>query len=151
MTRSWGTMVSNGRISKWHAGGLLLLAIAVEACGGEGRSQNALPPDEIQRALPRIAADAPADVAGGKELFELNCSSCHGPVANGSDLGPPLVDVIYEPRHHADVAFVLAVRNGVRAHHWRFGNMPPLPGVTEPMVQEIVGYVRWLQRQVGIE
>ncbi len=105
----------------------------------------------VFQAGTRTHTSANLDVAGGKELFELNCSSCHGPVANGSDLGPPLVDIIYEPGHHADVAFVLAVRNGVRAHHWRFGDMPPLPGVTEPMVQEIVGYVRWLQRQVGIE
>ena len=130
---------------------MVLLAVAVATCRGDGGSGGALPPDEIQRALPRIAAGAPVDVAGGKELFEANCSSCHGPVANGSEQGPPLVDIIYEPSHHADVAFVLAVTSGVRAHHWRFGDMPPLPGVTEPMVREIVGYVRWLQRQVGIE
>jgi hypothetical protein len=61
------------------------------------------------------------------------------------------VHIIYEPNHHADAAFILAARNGVRAHHWRFGDMAPVPGVTDEMVLEIVGYIRWLQRQVGIE
>ena len=74
-----------------------------------------------------------------------------GPAGDGTTQGPPLVHIIYEPNHHADVAFLLAARNGVQAHHWRFGDMPPVPGVTDEIVLEIVGYIRWLQRQVGIE
>ena len=88
-------------------------------------------------------------MAQGKTLFEQNCSVCHGPAGDGTTQGPPLVHIIYEPSHHADAAFVLAARNGVRAHHWRFGDMAPLPGVTDEMVLEIVGYIRWLQREVG--
>lgn len=130
---------------------MFVLTVAVAACSGDQRSREALTTVEIQRVLPRIAANTPVNFTGGKDLFKENCSSCHGPVANGTPQGPPLVDIIYEPRHHGDMAFVLAVRSGVRAHHWRFGDMPPLPGVTESMVLEIVGYVRWLQRQVGIE
>ncbi|MCH7932694.1 MAG: cytochrome c [Gemmatimonadetes bacterium] len=90
-------------------------------------------------------------MAQGKELFAQNCSVCHGPAGDGTTQGPPLVHIIYEPNHHADAAFILAARNGVRAHHWRFGDMAPLPDVTDEMVLEIVGYIRWLQRQVGIE
>jgi mono/diheme cytochrome c family protein len=90
-------------------------------------------------------------VAQGKTLFEQHCSVCHGPAGDGTTQGPPLVNIIYEPNHHADAAFVLAARNGVRAHHWRFGDMPPVPDVTDEIVMEIVGYIRWLQRQVGIE
>jgi hypothetical protein len=59
--------------------------------------------------------------------------------------------VIYEPSHHADAAFTLAVRRGVRAHHWRFGDMPSLPHVTTVQTDEITRYVRFLQRQVGID
>ena len=139
------------RPSKWRTAKMVLSTMALAACSGGQQSGEVLPPDEIQRILPRIAADTPVDFTGGKDLFEGNCSACHGPVANGTAKGPPLVDIIYEPSHHGDMAFVLAVRSGVRAHHWRFGDMPPLPGVTESMVLEIVGYVRWLQRQVGIE
>ncbi len=59
---------------------------------------------------------------------------------------PPLVHKIYEPGHHADGAFLLAVSRGVRAHHWPFGDMPPVDGVSQEDVQKIVAYVRALQR-----
>ena len=58
--------------------------------------------------------------------------------------------LIYEPNHHSDVAFLRAAQVGSRAHHWGFGNMPPVPGVSEAEVVRIVAYVRWLQRQAGI-
>jgi hypothetical protein len=68
----------------------------------------------------------------------------------GTDHGPSFLNKIYEPNHHGDAAFHLAARGGVRAHHWQFGNMPPVEGVSEAEVDEIIGYVRWLQRQAGI-
>ncbi len=43
------------------------------------------------------------------------------------------------------------MRNGVSAHHWRFGDMPPQPQVATAEVEEITAYVRWVQRQRGIE
>jgi mono/diheme cytochrome c family protein len=94
---------------------------------------------------------APAELADGERLFNENCARCHGTLAAGSDTGPPLVHRVYEPSHHADMAFQRAVALGVAAHHGRFGNMPPIPGVDQPAVERIVGYVRWLQRQAGIE
>lgn len=87
----------------------------------------------------------------GVALFEANCVACHGRNAAGSAQGPPLVHRIYEPGHHGDYAFQMAVRNGVRAHHWRFGNMPPVPGLSETEVTLITTYVRELQRASGIE
>ena len=48
------------------------------------------------------------------------------------------------------IAFQMAVANGVRAHHWRFGNMPAVEGVTQSDVDKIVAYVRALQRENGI-
>jgi mono/diheme cytochrome c family protein len=86
----------------------------------------------------------------GKILFTANCAQCHGPNGGGTDQGPPLVHDIYNPGHHADYAFVLAARTGVRAHHWRFGNMPPQPQVSELEVKAIVRYVRELQQANGI-
>ncbi|MGH7317985.1 MAG: c-type cytochrome, partial [Candidatus Rokuibacteriota bacterium] len=64
---------------------------------------------------------------------------------------PPLVHRIYRAAHHADVAFELAVRRGVRAHHWRFGDMPPEPAVARVEIVQITRYVRELQRANGIE
>ena len=88
----------------------------------------------------------------GEAVFKTNCASCHGVNAAGKDgFGPPLVHKIYEPSHHGDMAFVLAVKQGVRAHHWKFGNMPPVAGVSDQEVQAIIAYVRALQRANGIQ
>ena len=92
----------------------------------------------------------PASLSAGEAAFEASCMSCHGERALGTDRGPPLIDVIYEPSHHADISFLLAAQRGVRAHHWKFGDMPPVPEVDAAEVREIVGYVRFLQEQVGI-
>lgn len=92
----------------------------------------------------------PVEFEQGEALFEANCASCHGDAALGTAHGPPLVHVVYEPSHHADVAFLLATERGVRAHHWGFGDMPQVPGVSREEVGDITGYVRWLQRQAGV-
>ena len=145
-------MTIRSRPGFWPVGAALLFLITGTACSAEPESRSEPPPtDEIQVVLRGIAATSPPELAQGKTLFEQNCSVCHGPAGDGTEQGPPLVHIIYEPNHHADAAFILAARNGVQAHHWRFGDMAPLPGVTDVMVQEIVGYIRWLQRQVGIE
>ena len=88
----------------------------------------------------------------GKLAFDARCAGCHGENAAGRNgVAPPLVHKIYRPAHHADMAFVLAAQNGVRAHHWRFGNMPPVEGLTTADLKAITAYVRALQRENGIE
>jgi mono/diheme cytochrome c family protein len=103
-------------------------------------------------AVGRLASlpPTPAEHRTGEQLFERSCAQCHGLQGRGTEQGPPLVHRIYEPGHHSDQAFHLAVRSGVAAHHWRFGNMPAQPQVSEAEVTAIVGYVRWVQRQTGI-
>lgn len=96
------------------------------------------------------ALAVPAEHQQGEALFEASCASCHGESALGTEQGPPLVHIIYEPNHHGDAAFILAAERGVRAHHWGFGDMLPVPGVTREEVAQIVGYVRWLQREAGV-
>jgi mono/diheme cytochrome c family protein len=92
--------------------------------------------------------------AQGKSLFLQNCASCHGSdlkgVDKGDKKGPPLLHKIYEPSHHGDAAFQLAAKNGVRAHHWPYGDMPPVPKVTPDDVAHITAYVRAEQRKIGI-
>ena len=87
---------------------------------------------------------------GGAQLFESKCAGCHCPSASGSDNGPPLVHRIYEPGHHANASFYQAVRRGVKSHHWSFGDMLPVPGVTDEQIGQIVSYVRKLQVKNGI-
>ena len=100
-------------------------------------------------STPATAVDSPKDKAG-EELYNKNCSLCHGTKGVGTAMGPPLVHKIYEPNHHGDASFHMAVQRGVRAHHWKFGNMPPLTGVERAEVDEIIKYIRALQREAGI-
>lgn len=91
------------------------------------------------------------DAAVGETLFNESCASCHGKNAAGlGGLAPPLVHIIYEPNHHGDGAFYSAVQNGVRQHHWRFGDMPPVEGVSEADTAKIISYIRTLQHANGI-
>jgi mono/diheme cytochrome c family protein len=104
---------------------------------------------------PAAAADAPAGkappgLAKGEALFNANCAACHGVGGKGTQTGPSFLDKIYEPNHHADIAFYRAPELGVRAHHWKFGDMPKVPGVTQDDLTQIIPYIRWLQRQAGI-
>ena len=86
----------------------------------------------------------------GQELFAANCAACHGDNAGGTEQGPPLIHRIYESNHHSDQAFLIAATQGARAHHWGFGNMPPVEGVSERQVVDIVAYIREVQKANGI-
>ncbi len=99
---------------------------------------------------PKAAGPTPADVQTGEAKFASNCAACHGQAGVGTSQGPPLVHKVYEPNHHGDAAFQRAAANGVKAHHWDFGDMPKINGVTPDDVDQIVRYIRWLQRQAGI-
>ena len=102
----------------------------------------------VEVALP---AELSANAEIGKLAFEAKCAACHGANAAGQNgVAPPLVHKIYEPSHHSDMAFVMAVQNGVRSHHWSFGNMPQIERLTQGDVMMIAAYVRELQRANGI-
>jgi mono/diheme cytochrome c family protein len=118
------------------------LAAVVVACQG-GASSN---PASTQVA----EAEVPTELADGKRLYDTHCARCHGVHAAGTGRGPSFLSKVYEPSHHGNEAFLLAAKRGVTAHHWGFGNMPPVPGVSDEDVAKIVGYVRWAQRVVGI-
>ena len=105
---------------------------------------------EKLRATAAQATAPTAAQAGGAALFAKTCSACHGLAAAGSDKGPPLVHKIYEPGHHGDDSIRRAVREGVRAHHWPFGDMAPVPGIADGQLERIIAHVRGLQRDAGI-
>jgi mono/diheme cytochrome c family protein len=120
---------------------VFMAALLVTACG---------PGPQVD---PVVFADVevPAEHGEGRNLFDAHCIECHGAMGLGTEQGPPLVHTVYRPLHHGDEAFQIAVSRGVRAHHWRFGDMPAIPGLTRADVEAVVGYVRWLQRTAGIE
>jgi hypothetical protein len=94
-----------------------------------------------------VPPPTPAALRGGAQAFARHCARCHGQWAAGTDSGPPLAHEFYGPAHHADVTFELAIRRGVVAHHWRFGDMPPQPQVADSEIVPITDFVRWLQRE----
>lgn len=111
--------------------------------------------------LPLAAAAQPISVpqpspglmpnsAKGKALYAANCAKCHGADLLGSKEGPPLLHPYYKPDHHSDASFQIAVRYGVRAHHWQFGNMAPVPGVSADDTAHITTFVRSQQRAAGL-
>ncbi len=121
-----------------------------------------LRPGSIEQAAPQEAREGDAMVAIqmppiegnaaiGQRIFDVSCASCHGVNAVGVDgAGPPLIHKIYEPSHHADEAFQRAVSQGVRSHHWQFGDMPPVEGLTRGDVAMVIAYIREIQRANGI-
>lgn len=125
------------------------------------------PPDQnmpvVNTAMHGSDAAAPAPTAdsiiipelsqialSGELAFKENCSACHGKNAAGTDKGPPLIHKLYEPSHHGDAAIASAAKNGVKAHHWRFGNMIPVQGITDAKIRWITKYIRELQVANGI-
>ena len=96
--------------------------------------------------VPSLSPEAQA----GNRAFDKYCAECHGKNAAGTDKGPTFMHRVYHPGHHADRAFPLAVRGGVKRHHWRFGDMKPVPGVSDNEIPAIIRYVRELQKANGI-
>jgi len=122
----------------------LLLAAALAGC--EGNSD----PAARRASLGLPDPTHVPDIERGIRTYATNCISCHGPGAQGTEQGPPLVHGYYRPDHHADYAFFMAAKNGVVQHHWEFGDMPPQPQVNPEQVADIAAYVRSLQRQAGL-
>ena len=116
------------------AAGILTAALA--GCGDDG----------AEEPIDFSAGQA----AAGEVIYSARCAACHGADGYGTAVGPPLVHEIYRPGHHSDIAFQLAIRTGVRPHHWGFGAMPAIPGLSNKDIADIVAYVRMLQEDAGI-
>jgi cytochrome c2 len=91
--------------------------------------------------------EIPFEMARGQLLYEKYCSSCHGLQLDGSDQGPPLVHPFYKPSHHSDKSFYRAVLQGTKQHHWNFGDMKPVEGMTPKKMDAVIPFVRYYQRQ----
>ena len=103
-----------------------------------------------------VAVQKPAQLSPqaeqGRIAFGKTCASCHGDWGQGNARqGPPLIHKIYESSHHGDMAFLMAMAQGTRQHHWRFGNMPPQPTVGREEALAIIAFVREVQKANGID
>jgi mono/diheme cytochrome c family protein len=86
----------------------------------------------------------------GQMNYEVYCTECHGKNTAGTNKGPTFLHRVYHPGHHGDAAFMIAPKQGARAHHWEFGDMKPVEGVTDAQLQSILEYVRALQKANGL-
>ncbi|MDE0602316.1 MAG: cytochrome c [bacterium] len=120
-----------------------LLCLLLIGCG-EDNGESSSPGSEAESVAVTVP-DLSETARRGADLFEANCSECHSADAGGTSEGPPLVHIYYEPGHHADFSFHIAVRQGTPQHHWEFGDMDPVPGLSDGEVNEIICYVRELQ------
>lgn len=149
-------------MSAWLWIGFGVIAIAIGSvwfltAANPMAGHSMVPPDtsRIAEGDPIVGVALPASLSDqeiiGRNAYEAVCAECHGTNAAGRNgVAPPLVHVIYEPSHHGDEAFWTATQKGVRAHHWQFGNMPVIDGLTRADVKSIVAYIRVLQRENGI-
>ena len=96
----------------------------------------------------------PASATGaesGAELYQASCASCHGADLRGTDKGPSHLSIVYEPNHHGDDSFRSAIVDGVRQHHWNFGDMAAIPGLDADEIDDIIAFVRAEQERLGFE
>ena len=129
---------------------VLLAYLALAPTGSDDAGREALPAGAALAEV-TVPDNLPEEARIGQRVFEAACADCHGENAAGRNgAGSPLVHRIYEPSHHGDAAFLLAARNGVRAHHWSFGNMPPVEGITDAEISCVTRYLRALQEANGI-
>jgi len=118
--------------------------------GGAVIASKIIGPDEKETTVAVTVPTLTTTAVKGEKYYAKSCNSCHGDNAGGTKNGPPLVHDIYNPGHHADEAFYRAALQGVKQHHWPYGNMPPRPEISKREVSYIIAYVRELQEANGI-
>lgn len=84
-------------------------------------------------------------------MYATSCASCHGADLGGTNKGPSHLSIVYEPNHHNDDSFRSAIANGAPQHHWTFGNMAAIEGLSDADVDFVIAYVRSEQQRQGFE
>ncbi len=112
-----------------------LIALAVAGCSAD---------DEA-------AAPIDPEFAAGARVYAERCASCHGADLRGTDKGPSHLSIVYEPGHHSDDSFRQAIAVGTPQHHWPFGDMQPVEGLTDQEVEDVIAFIRSEQERLGFE
>lgn len=117
--------------------GVLVVSLLFVACGSTGA------------AAPGQTSSGAA--VSGADVYAASCASCHGADLRGTDKGPSHLSIVYEPNHHGDASFRAAITNGVSQHHWNFGDMEPVEGLSENEIEAVIAFVRTEQERLGFE
>ena len=108
----------------------------------------------IMGACGSDASTTPATANGsgqGAEVYASSCASCHGADLRGTEKGPSQLSIVYEPNHHGDDSYRSAIANGAPQHHWPFGDMPRVEGLSDDDVEAVIAYIRSEQQRQGFE
>ena len=122
---------------------LLIIATFVSACDPEEEPKDKTSGGIILLDV-RVPRHLTSEARVGQRLYLQHCAGCHGKTIGGSINGPPLIE--YGSAHHSDETFYRAVSNGVKQHHWKYGDMPPVKGISSNEVGSIITFVREVQR-----
>lgn len=126
----------------WRMAPLVLVIAASALVGACSKSSNA--------ATDTTAPDVGA-IELGATVYAGSCAECHGSDLRGTDQGPSHLSTFYEPNHHGDDAFRSAIANGAPQHHWTFGPMAPVSGLSAAETDAVIAYVRAQQQEQGFE
>lgn len=91
----------------------------------------------------RLPLATTPQTAAAAKLYDGKCAVCHGKALEGTKKGPSLIP--YDPAHHPDGTFRDAITLGVKEHHWKMGNMPPIEGLTDAEIESLIDYIRDVQ------
>lgn len=134
-------MTAPSRLSKMLsvAAPFVAAGIVVAACGSDSTSSSA------------PAVEGGETVERGAQVYASSCASCHGADLRGTEKGPSHLSIVYEPNHHGDDSFRSAIANGTPQHHWAFGDMEPVAGLSDADVEAVIAFVRFEQERQGFE
>ena len=138
------------------AAAIVAACAAAAACGADasdaGEALAAEPTSAPGTSVPATASTNPTTAApDGAAVYQQYCAECHGVDLRGTDKGPSQLSIIYEPNHHGDYAYRVAIRDGAREHHWWFGDMPPVEGITDLEIEQVISFIRAEQQRLGFE
>ncbi len=102
------------------------------------------PTDSVDRSPEEL-------ISFGSAAYQTFCAACHGTDLRGTTQGSSLLSIVYEPNHHADFAFTTAIKDGVKAHHWKFNDMPPTASITDDEIAAVIAFVRNVQDLEGFD
>jgi mono/diheme cytochrome c family protein len=125
-------------------GSVLVATIALAAaCGGGG--------DGAGAGESAIEGPPGTGVDRGAAVYAAKCAECHGANLEGTRRGPSHLSIVYEPGHHNDLSFRQAIKNGAAQHHFRFGPMPPVSGLTDEDITAVIAFIRAEQESRGFQ
>ncbi len=138
------------------AAAIIFTCVITAACGADASeagdtSAPEPPPAQTAEVTAPTSTAAELVIPDGAEVYQQYCAECHGVDLRGTDKGPSQLSIVYEPNHHGDYAYRVAIRDGTREHHWWFGDMPPVEGISDLEIEKVISFIRAEQERLGFE